>query len=205
MSRYEILYGHRALWAGRALHSVYGDARIHANRRKRPHTRQTQRNVKTAAGLIARDASVSGAANLWRTKCAHDASEISIAPSSRLDNSVCVHIRQPRRENLRPVYFAGFSLPSTSNEDGTQPSSGRSKTNMMTADANHLRTESDMQRSFAPALELEAGELDALHTGLVRHLATWREAHEAAILRMSAVMARMDAILERFERARAAE
>ena len=76
---------------------------------------------------------------------------------------------------------------------------------MMTADATHLHTETEMQRSFAPALELEAGELDALHSGLVRHLATWREAHEAAILRMSAVMARMDAILERFERARAAE
>jgi hypothetical protein len=96
-------------------------------------------------------------------------------------------------------------VPSTINEDGTRPSSGRSKTNMMTADATHLRTETEMQRSFAPALELEAGELDALHSGLVRHLGAWRDAHEAAILRMGAVMARMDAILERVERIRAAE
>lgn len=76
---------------------------------------------------------------------------------------------------------------------------------MMTAHATPARTETTTQRTIAPALELETGELDALHAGLVRHLSAWRDAHEAAILRMGAVMARMDAILERVERAGTAE
>ena len=55
------------------------------------------------------------------------------------------------------------------------------------------------RRPIAPVLNQEASELDALHTGLVRHLSAWREAHEGAILRLGAVMARIDAILERVE------
>lgn len=49
-------------------------------------------------------------------------------------------------------------------------------------------------------LEHEVGELQALHTGLVRHLAAWRDAHESAIMRLGAAMARIDAIVERVER-----
>jgi len=55
-------------------------------------------------------------------------------------------------------------------------------------------------QSSVRALELEAGELDALHSGLIRHFDAWRAAHEAAILKLGAVMARMDALLERVER-----
>lgn len=55
------------------------------------------------------------------------------------------------------------------------------------------------QTHFTGALEQEAGELDALHAGLVRHLDAWRGAHDATILRLGAVMARMDAVLERVE------
>jgi hypothetical protein len=49
-------------------------------------------------------------------------------------------------------------------------------------------------------LEQEADELQTLHTGLVRHLAAWRDAHESAIMRLGATMARIDAIVERIER-----
>lgn len=61
-------------------------------------------------------------------------------------------------------------------------------------------TKSPRQKPFGQTLEQEAGELGALHTGLVRHLDAWRDAHEAAIMRLGAVMARIDAILERVER-----
>lgn len=54
--------------------------------------------------------------------------------------------------------------------------------------------------TFTQSLDHETGELAALHDGLVRHLTTWREAHEAAILRLGAVMARIDAMVERIER-----
>jgi hypothetical protein len=70
---------------------------------------------------------------------------------------------------------------------------------MNTAQTTQARTQIAARRAIAPTLETEAAELDALHTGLVRHLSAWREAHEAAILRLGAVMARMDAILERVE------
>jgi len=73
---------------------------------------------------------------------------------------------------------------------------------MSTAQATHGGTQSTTRRAIGPALEQEAAELDALHTGLVRHLTVWRDAHEAAILRLGAVMARMDAVLERVERGR---
>ena len=59
------------------------------------------------------------------------------------------------------------------------------------------------QTHFTGALEQEAGELDALHAGLVRHLDAWRGAHDATVLRLGAVMARMDAVLERVEGRRA--
>lgn len=55
-------------------------------------------------------------------------------------------------------------------------------------------------KKFTEALDEEAGELTALHSGLVRHLSVWRDAHETAIMRIGAVMARMDAMLERIER-----
>lgn len=58
-------------------------------------------------------------------------------------------------------------------------------------------------QDLSQTLEQEAGELQSLHTGLRRHLTVWREAHETAILRLSAVMARMDAIMERIETNRA--
>ncbi len=54
--------------------------------------------------------------------------------------------------------------------------------------------------AYVETLGHESGELEALHAGLVNHLATWREAHEAAILRLGAVMARIDAMVERIER-----
>jgi hypothetical protein len=41
-----------------------------------------------------------------------------------------------------------------------------------------------------------------LHLGLRRHLCAWRDAHETAILRLGAVMARIDAMVERLERDR---
>jgi uncharacterized membrane protein len=61
------------------------------------------------------------------------------------------------------------------------------------------------QKSVATAklsgtLEQEANELEALHKGLVRHLTAWRDAHEAAIMRLGAAMARIDALVERIER-----
>jgi hypothetical protein len=56
--------------------------------------------------------------------------------------------------------------------------------------------------SFTIALDEEARELEALHLGLRRHLCAWRDAHEAAILRLGAVMARIDTIVERIERNR---
>jgi hypothetical protein len=70
---------------------------------------------------------------------------------------------------------------------------------MTTAPATQT-TQAKKTTALGPTLAQEAHELDALHTGLVRHLATWRDAHEAAIMRLSAVMARMDAIVERIER-----
>ena len=82
------------------------------------------------------------------------------------------------------------------------PLRGRNKTNMTTAPATQSTKAITATKAIAPALAQEAGELDALHAGLVRHLAAWRDAHEAAIFRLGAVMARMDAILERVERHR---
>jgi hypothetical protein len=54
--------------------------------------------------------------------------------------------------------------------------------------------------ALTDTLQQEAGELETLHTGLVRHLAVWRDAHETAIMRLGAVMARIDAAVERIER-----
>jgi len=84
---------------------------------------------------------------------------------------------------------------------GTLPFGGSKNTHMNTAQATSTSA-SATKRPFAKTLDREAHELDTLHTGLVRHLSVWREAHEAAILRLGAVMARMDAILERVERRR---
>jgi hypothetical protein len=57
---------------------------------------------------------------------------------------------------------------------------------------------------FSTTLRQEAVELDALHTGLVRHLTAWRSAHDATVAHIAAHMARTDAILERIERNRTA-
>ncbi len=59
--------------------------------------------------------------------------------------------------------------------------------------------------NFTKALRQEAVELDALHTGLVRHLTAWRTAHDTTVANIAAHMARTDAILERIERNRAAQ
>jgi hypothetical protein len=58
-------------------------------------------------------------------------------------------------------------------------------------------------RDFSQTLDQEAGELEALHVGLRRHLTVWRDANESVIMRLGAVMARIDAILERVEHTRA--
>lgn len=58
---------------------------------------------------------------------------------------------------------------------------------------------------LAHTLRQEGGELDALHTGLVRHLTAWQTAHDTTVARIAAVMSRTDAILERIERNRMAE
>jgi hypothetical protein len=57
-------------------------------------------------------------------------------------------------------------------------------------------------QSFSKKLEQEAGELEALHLGLRRHLAAWRNAHETTAMRLDAVMAHMDAVIARAERLR---
>ena len=62
---------------------------------------------------------------------------------------------------------------------------------------------SKKQIAFARALEQEAGELDNIRTGLVRHMHAWRGAHEAALARVENVMARMDVMIERLEARRA--
>jgi hypothetical protein len=73
---------------------------------------------------------------------------------------------------------------------------------MTTAAATHSTQPIKTAKAIGPTLDQEAGELDALHAGLVRHLTVWRDAHEAAVMRLGAVMARMDAVLERMERRR---
>jgi hypothetical protein len=59
------------------------------------------------------------------------------------------------------------------------------------------------RQDFSQTLDDEALELEALNQGLRRHVAAWRDANEAAIMRLGAMMARIDAILERVERPRA--
>lgn len=49
-------------------------------------------------------------------------------------------------------------------------------------------------------LEAEAAELEALSTGLRRHTAAWRSAHDQAVSHMGELLSRMDSILERAER-----
>ncbi len=69
----------------------------------------------------------------------------------------------------------------------------------MTAQHATPATKAKTKATFARALEQEAGELDAMHTGLVRHLDAWRGAHDAAVSRVATVMARMDAAIDRIE------
>ena len=71
---------------------------------------------------------------------------------------------------------------------------------MKTAHTTTTKSETPTQDSTA-ALDDEAHELEALHQGLCRHLSVWRDAHEAAIMRLGAVMARIDAMVDRIERA----
>ena len=48
-------------------------------------------------------------------------------------------------------------------------------------------------------LAQEASELDNLHKGLVRHMTAWRSAHDQTSTRLTELLARMDAFLERCE------
>ena len=70
----------------------------------------------------------------------------------------------------------------------------------MTPVQSSSATHSESNSNFALGLASEAGELDALNVGLKRHVAAWRSAHDAAVARLSGVLARMDSILERIER-----
>jgi hypothetical protein len=74
---------------------------------------------------------------------------------------------------------------------------------MTTAPATHSLETTKTQTAPGKALAHEVHELEALHTGLVRHLTVWRDAHETAVFRLGAVMAQMDAIIERIERRQA--
>ena len=56
--------------------------------------------------------------------------------------------------------------------------------------------------NLAQTLNLEVAELEALHTGLVRHLTAWQTAHNTTVAHLAAVMSRTDAILERIDRNR---
>ncbi len=56
--------------------------------------------------------------------------------------------------------------------------------------------------SVTEGLLTEASELDALHTGLKRHVAAWAAAHETAVVSLATILKRMDSILERIERNR---
>ena len=64
-------------------------------------------------------------------------------------------------------------------------------------------TQTNKAKRATPSLETtlaqEASELDALHTGLVRHMTAWRTAHDGATERLTALLQRMDAFLERCE------
>ena len=58
---------------------------------------------------------------------------------------------------------------------------------------------------LAQTLNQEVAELDALHTGLVRHLTAWQAAHNTTVAHIAAVISRTDAILERIDRNRTAQ
>ncbi|MBL9095654.1 MAG: hypothetical protein JNK07_01900 [Alphaproteobacteria bacterium] len=73
---------------------------------------------------------------------------------------------------------------------------------MTTAHATTSKNQKKVEANFSPALHGEVDELEALSSGLRRHLSAWRGANETAILRLGAVMARIDAVVERIERAR---
>lgn len=60
--------------------------------------------------------------------------------------------------------------------------------------------EKTAQQDLSRPLDGEALQLEALHQGLRRHVTAWRDANESAIMRLGAMMARIDAILERVER-----
>jgi hypothetical protein len=72
---------------------------------------------------------------------------------------------------------------------------------MKAAHATTTKSERATQ-DVTTTLDDEARELETLHLGLRRHLCAWRDAHETAILRLGAVMARIDAMVERLERDR---
>ena len=73
---------------------------------------------------------------------------------------------------------------------------------MNTAHATSTNTKTARQ-VVSQTLNDEAFELETLHQGLRRHVSAWRDANEAAIMRLGAMMARIDAIVERVERRRA--
>jgi hypothetical protein len=90
-------------------------------------------------------------------------------------------------------------VPSNDNSAARCRSAGAKKTHMNSAQENLTKSPA-AANNFSATLEQEAGELHALHAGLVRHLSAWRDAHETAIMRLGAVMARIDAMVERIER-----
>jgi hypothetical protein len=69
---------------------------------------------------------------------------------------------------------------------------------MNTAHATSTKSKT-AQQAFSRTLNDEAIELETLHQGLRRHVTSWRDANEAAIMRLGAMMARIDAILERVD------
>jgi hypothetical protein len=73
---------------------------------------------------------------------------------------------------------------------------------MATAHATTSEQQKKTDANVTRALHGEVDELEALSVGLRRHLSAWRGANETAIMRLGAVMARIDAVVERIERAR---
>lgn len=93
-------------------------------------------------------------------------------------------------------------MPSDVEFDGTLPFGPKSKNEHMIK-AQREQTARTSNDNFAATLDREANELEALHVGVQRHLNAWRAAHESAILRLGAVMARIDAMVDEIERRRA--
>lgn len=71
-------------------------------------------------------------------------------------------------------------------------------------ETSHLKQQTSQTKALganaptlAATLKLEVNELAALHKGLARHMTAWRSAHDTATSRLTAVLSRTDALLER--------